>query len=153
MWGRTEAGFVCIFSYIISAGPHGISQGGHIAYFLLGSNTIQKQPSGVGEFFWLRLSEVSAHVRSFVCVLLGPYVRLNIKPDKGMEEEIGYVMASRNQTEEGTIYNFRRHTSSDLLPPVSSYFLRLPELPQIAWQLRFKHLIYSSCGIQFTVKP
>lgn len=137
MWGRTEAGFVCIFSYIISAGLHGISQSDHIAYFLLGSNTIQKQPSGIGEFFWLRFSEVSAHLRSFVCVLLGPYVSLNIKPDKCMEEEIGCVMASRNQTEEGTIYNFRRHTSSDLLPPVSSYFLKLPELPQIAPAVAF----------------
>jgi hypothetical protein len=73
--------------------------------FLLGPNTTQKQPSGAGDFFWLRVSEVSAHLWSFVCVLLGPFVRLNIKAEECVEEEIGYVITSRNQTEEGTNYN------------------------------------------------
>ena len=50
-------------------------------------------------------SEVSAHLWSFVCVLLGPFVRLNIKAEECVEEEIGYVITSRNQTEEGTNYN------------------------------------------------
>lgn len=100
--------------------------------FLLGPNTTQKQPSGVGDFFWLRVSEVSAHLWSFVCVLLGPFVRLNIKAEECVEEEIRYVITSRNQTEEGTNHNVRRHTSIDLLPPVNPYFLKLPEPPQIA---------------------
>lgn len=107
--------------------------------FLLGPNTIQKQPRGLEDFLWFRFSEVSAHLWSFVYVLLGPVVRLNIKAKECVEEKIGYVMAHRNQTEEGTIHNFRRHTSNDLLPPVSPYFLKLPELNQIAPAVGFKH--------------
>lgn len=100
--------------------------------FLLGPNTIQNQPSGVGDFFWLRFSEVAAPLWSLVCVLLGPLVRLNIKAEEFVEEKVEYIMASRNQTEERTVHNFRRHTSRDLLPPGSPYFLKVPEAPQMA---------------------